>query len=417
MTEHATDECNQGHPLCSATVRLVSNPNGTTYVRCLECERAATRAYQLRRRQKLGLPPPRPYRRKTSDPPQPKPARVRPLKEKCDHGHPLSGNNVKLIKNSDGTTKRRCLTCERTSTREYQRRQRAKTPPVPVRTFAQKITDYTKDHGECHIWIGKLDKGHPSLFHDGKYTRVRKALYEYRYGAIKHTGDTAVTCGHELCVNEAHIVGMQRELRAQAQLEAQAARAQAQREAQAARVRLGSRVMQHWNEILRYAQQRAGDLDAEDIAGAAVTATYDKLQAGKEITDTLAFMRTTVRNSIIDRIRQIKQAPMLQLNDTHDAIASPLDTTEPLSIWERAERIQYEQGQYRRTLARIAYKHKRPARVFRLKLEGLSAEEIGDKLGIAVHTVERHMTTALRIAFPTKHTERPRHEPIATVLR
>src|SRR4051812_18977148 len=256
MTEHAKDECEQGHPLSDANVRLIRNPNGTTRRRCLTCERASVRAYQLRQRHKRGLPPPRPYRRKTSEPQKTKPPRAPRIKQQCKQGHPLSGSNVKLIANSNGTTKRRCVECKRAASREYQRRLRAKRPAAPpVRTFAQKLTDDTQAEGECLIWQGKLDKGQPTLFDEGKYTRVRKALYEHRYGAIKHPGDTAVTCGHELCVNEAHIEGVQRELQAQAQRAAQAARAQ-----------IGSRVMQCYDGALRYARYRAGDLDAEDIA-------------------------------------------------------------------------------------------------------------------------------------------------------
>jgi RNA polymerase sigma factor (sigma-70 family) len=316
----------------------------------------------------------------------------------CKQGHPLSGENVKIIRNANGTTKQRCVKCERHSNREYQRRERAKSPKARPQTLAEKIASSYDIAGDCHIWNGKLDKGHPTISHRKRYTRVRKLMYVARYGALKYVSDTAVTCGQPLCVNPAHIAGMQRELRL-------------------ARAQIGARIMTCWDEIVRYARQRThGKFDSDDIAQAAVAATYERLESGARIDNVIGFMRAAVRNAIIDQARRFTIAPMIALPDDHDTIASPTETSDPMLICEQDEYRSDRRKHYAQVLRRIGYRSKQAARVLRHRIGGLSAKQIGDKLGIAVHTVERHMTTARRIALPTEPTERSRHEPIAAVL-
>jgi len=400
--EQAKDECGKRHPLQGDNKRVIRHSDGTTSVCCRECARARVRAYQQRQRQKLGLPPPRPYRRREVKPADaPRPARwTRKKKTVCKHGHPLSGENVKIIRNSNGTTKQRCVKCERNSSREYQRRERAKSPKARPQTLAEKIANSYDIAGDCHIWNAKLDKGHPTISQRKRYTRVRKLMYVARYGALKHVSDTAVTCGQPLCVNPAHIAGMQRELRL-------------------ARDQIGARIMTCWEEIVRYARQRThGKFDPDDIALAAVAATYERLQSGTEIDNLIGFMCKAVRNAIIDQARRFTIAPMTALADDHDTIASPAETTDPMLICEQDEYRSDRRKHYAQVLRRIGYRSKQAARVLRLRIGGLSAQQIGDKLGITVHTVERHMNTARRIALPNKQMERPHpHEPIAAVLR
>ncbi len=391
--EHAKEECRKGHPLQGDNKITIRNPNGTTSVRCLRCQRDNVRAYQARQRQKRGLPPePRPYRRREREKPDPRPPRPpRRIKTQCAQGHPLSGSNVKIVRNADGTSKRRCVTCERASHREYQRRQRAKALRPPVKSFADKLALSIRPEGDCHIWTARLDKGHPTICRRKRYTRVRKLLYVARFGPLKYVRDTAPTCGNKLCVNEAHIIGIQRELRL-----------------------IGARIMCSWDEIQRYARRQARDqYDSDDIAMAAVAATYEQLQRGAQIENVVGFMRSAVRNAIIDQARRFKLAPMTALSDAHDTISSPADTTNPLLICEREE---HQRKTYASVMRRVGYRSQQAARVLKLRLRGLSAQQIGDKLGITVHTVERHMNTARRIALPPQQKERVPHEPIAAVL-
>src|SRR5581483_7793091 len=282
------------HPLGADNARRVKNSDGSVSLRCAECARAAERAYRQKRRQERGLFPARPYHRR--DRGKPEPRTPRRIKLECNQGHPLSGSNVKIVRNSDGTSKRRCVTCERVSNREYQRRQRAKSPRAPVKSFADILAQSTRIEGDCQLWTAKLDKGHPTLCQHKRYTRVRKILYVARYGFLKHRSDTAVTCGNVLCVNEAHIAGMQRELRAH-------------------KARIGERIMQCWDEILRYAHRHSGKLcDAENIALAAVAATYERLlSSGPQIENLIGFLCAAVRNAIVDQARRVKLAPMTTL--------------------------------------------------------------------------------------------------------
>src|SRR4051794_16480908 len=99
-----------------------------------------------------------------------------PAKDHCKQGHPFTADNVKIIRNTNGTTKRRCLICHRTSCREYQRRQQAKKPAISIQSFADKVGERTSSKGDCLIWTGQLQRGRPVLFHGGKYHHVRKVL-------------------------------------------------------------------------------------------------------------------------------------------------------------------------------------------------------------------------------------------------
>lgn len=317
-----------------------------------------------------------------------------PAKDKCKRGHPLTPDNVRIIRNANGTSKRRCVTCGRATNREYQRRLRQKSHPASpsIKTFADKLAEQIRIEGECRLWTGQLQKQHPVIIYNGKYRSVRKILYELKFGAVKRRTDTSTTCGHATCVFESHFRGAQARDR-EAQLKE--------------RNEFGERIMRLWPDMLAFTYRRCeGICDAEDVLMDTVAAIYSKLSAGREVANLPAFMKAAVKRRIIDRLRHREIAALVQLTEAHEDIPAPPDTTDPQLV---VERQQSQHTQYRSVIQRVRYwGGKQVLRVLQLKLQGDSAVEIGAKLGIAIHTVERYMTVARRISLSQKQRDAAR---------
>lgn len=75
------------------------------------------------------------------------------------------------------------------------------TAPDPVTSFFMKveITDY------CWLWKGKVNDYGYGIFHEGRYQRAHRWLYETFYGPIGEDKVCCHKCDIPACVNPAHI--------------------------------------------------------------------------------------------------------------------------------------------------------------------------------------------------------------------
>ena len=123
--------------------------------------------------------------------------------------------------------------------------------------------------------------------------------------------------------------------------------------------------------------------------------------AAKEIPDPAKpFVFTVARNLLIDRLRREHVVPIETVEDL-DALNVAIDAPGPdqaLIAREELRRVQAALDQ----LPRRA----REAVVLR-KVEGLSGKEIGQRMGIAERTVNRHLTDAMHALADTLYGDPP----------
>ena len=128
---------------------------------------------------------------------------------------------------------------------------------------------------------------------------------------------------------------------------------------------------------------------AEDLVVEAFTKTWQKLESGAPIDNFKAYMYRSVRNECISYIRNKKET--IGLENVPDITEEIVDTSErDARIWKAIDNLPPKCRQ-----------------VFLLsKQDGLSNEEIANKLGISIKTVKNQMTKAfsrLREALSSGH--------------
>ena len=128
---------------------------------------------------------------------------------------------------------------------------------------------------------------------------------------------------------------------------------------------------------------------AEDLVVEAFTKTWQKLEGGAAIDNFKAYMYRSVRNECISYIRNKKET--IGLENVPDITEEIVDTSErDARIWKAIDNLPPKCRQ-----------------VFLLsKQDGLSNEEIANKLGISIKTVKNQMTKAfsrLREALSSGH--------------
>lgn len=71
----------------------------------------------------------------------------------------------------------------------------------------ERVRAKCDQQGDCLVWTGVLNKGHPTFRYDGvKNARVRRVLYEARTGAqVGATERVRACCGNDLCCNPDHL--------------------------------------------------------------------------------------------------------------------------------------------------------------------------------------------------------------------
>jgi len=139
--------------------------------------------------------------------------------------------------------------------------------------------------------------------------------------------------------------------------------------------------------------------DIADLRQEVYMRVYEAAQ--KQIPEqTRAFVLTTARNMVIDRVRQERVIPIEMVND--------LETLGVASDQAGPDRILLGRDALRRLQAALDRlpRRMREAVVFR-KLDGLSHSEIAARMGIAELTVHRHITEGMRALADALFSEQP----------
>jgi RNA polymerase sigma factor (sigma-70 family) len=154
--------------------------------------------------------------------------------------------------------------------------------------------------------------------------------------------------------------------------------------------------------VLSFAYSRSSRVscDVEAIVMDVVTNTYRLLDQGREINDLVAFMCTGVRHALIDHRRRSDPVLFEVIGERYDDIPDSEETTNPLVMSEIAETQVELRNWYLAALKRVKTRTRRGYAVMRLKLQGLSLEEIASKLGLSSNTIQGYMRKARAIVIP-----------------
>jgi len=331
-------------------------------------------------------------------------------KEACKFGHSLSGANVILRDTGNGVIARTCRICLLERSRRYYAAKKAGIPSQPrPHTLEEKIAARSRVEGKCRIWEGKTDKkGYPVVHHDGKEQRLRKYLYERKHQPLKNGEIITMSCGNRACIEELHFnpPSMSADL-ARTKWTRQAVRRGIEKRQQQIRVferrrEFGYRIMTVYPRVLSFAYSRSSgtSYDVEAIVMDVVTNTYRLLDQGREINDLMAFMCTGVRHALIDHRRRSDTVTFEVIGERYDNTPATEENTNPLVMSEIAETQVELRNWYLAALKRIKTRTRRGYDVMRLKLQGLSLEEIAYKLGLSQNTIVGYMRKARAIVIP-----------------
>lgn len=142
----------------------------------------------------------------------------------------------------------------------------------------------------------------------------------------------------------------------------------------------------YYRPLNLYALHYLQDLDsAEDIVQECLALLWEKLHAGTTVTDPKAYLYRMVRNLCIDRLRHDRP---------EEAGLHPSDLAETLSDEECRERSELEA---RLWTAVDKLPPKCREALLLSKRDGLKYQEIADRMGISVNTVENHISKALKL--------------------
>jgi len=331
-------------------------------------------------------------------------------KEACKYGHSLSGANVILRDAGNGKIARTCKICLLERSRRYYAARKAGIPSQPrPRTLEEKIEAHSKVIGECRIWEGPKDKkGYPVLHHDGKEQRLRKYLYERKHPPLKNDEIITMSCGNRACIEELHFnpplssAALARTKWTRQACDVAFEKRQQQIRAFERRREFGNRIMAVYPRVMSFACSRSSgtSCDVEAIVMDVVTNTYRQLDQGREINDLQAFMCTGVRHALIDHLRRRDTVMFEVIGERYDNTPDSEETTNPLVMSEMAETQVELRNWYLAALKRIKTRTRRGYDVMRLKLQGLSLEEIASKLGLKPNTIEGYMRKARAIVIP-----------------
>jgi len=113
-----------------------------------------------------------------------------------------------------------------------------------------------------------------------------------------------------------------------------------------------------------------------------------------------AFVFTTARNLLIDRVRRARVVPI--------EAATELDTIEVAADEPGPDRSAIARDELRRLSAAVDSLPPRTREAFVMRqIQGLSRREIGDRMGIAEKTVKRHLEDSVRALADTLYSEPP----------
>lgn len=164
-------------------------------------------------------------------------------------------------------------------------------------------------------------------------------------------------------------------------------------------------------ELRAYLRRFFSNEDAKDI----VQQCYAQICAMPDyrvIVSPRAFLFTTARNVAVSRIRQASIVP-LELMEEMETLAT-VDNSAPDA--ERIASAREELGLLSKAIDKMPDQCRH---VFTLrKVYGFSQKEIAEKLGIAVHTVEKHISHGVRLCaeFLASYEEVPRKRHRLSIL-
>jgi len=136
--------------------------------------------------------------------------------------------------------------------------------------------------------------------------------------------------------------------------------------------------------------------EVQEIISEAAMAAVLQDRAGKALTNLVGFMATVAKNRIIDATRTAWHKNRVHFSDAdHDKELERWSRRGPEGFAEDPMEILMKSEE--EELDRIALKNRfnqlnhGPRRCYLLRAEGLSNDQVAQRLGISVHTVERHL--------------------------
>lgn len=150
-------------------------------------------------------------------------------KTECEHGHPLSGDNLLIVHRKDGRIERVCRTCARARSRTFHavhyvahpRAKKEKPPPRlrprrprPKRPAYLRVLDRTEIiEGGCWLWQGAQRRNGYGVIQLGRgkgTASVHRVIYEHFVGPLPELPppqglDVMHTCHVRNCVNPGHL--------------------------------------------------------------------------------------------------------------------------------------------------------------------------------------------------------------------
>lgn len=147
----------------------------------------------------------------------------------------------------------------------------------------------------------------------------------------------------------------------------------------------------HYRSLVAYAARMLGDRDqAEDTVQQVFVSIWERRDQREEPANTVGYLMRSVHNACLNTLQHEK------VKGEHKAhiLSSPVD-----NHWERALETEEFKQLLRRGVQRLPTECRR---VFLMsRAEGLKYQQIADKLGISVKTVENQMGKALRMLRET----------------
>ena len=136
-------------------------------------------------------------------------------------------------------------------------------------------------------------------------------------------------------------------------------------------------VEKYYDRILLYARKiTGGNEDAEDVTQEAFMKLYESLNKGDNIRNIIAWLYTVAHNIAIDRLREKKRTPLVQLDDKVEAPVTTLESEEEQKLRQRVETVK------RLLVIAQAVLTEKQLIIFHLKyIKGLPASEIAAILG------------------------------------
>lgn len=142
----------------------------------------------------------------------------------------------------------------------------------------------------------------------------------------------------------------------------------------------------YYRPLNLYAIHYLKDLDeAEDVVQECFADLWEKLNSNKPVSDIKSYLYRMVRNKCIDHLRE-------EMSVMRDVLPVDLDSIVSDDESEKTSRIEA------RLWTAIDNLPERCREIFLLnKCDGLKYQEVADKMGISIHTVDNQISKALRL--------------------